>query len=60
MLALRGIVFALAAVWSLAGPLGTAQAEPLRIGHFTWVGFGPLFVAQEKGFFTEEGSRGRR
>ncbi len=40
MLALRGIVFALAAVWSLAGPLGTAQAEPLRIGYLTWVGSG--------------------
>ncbi|MCC2664939.1 MAG: hypothetical protein K0S35_2861, partial [Geminicoccaceae bacterium] len=21
------------------------QAEPLRIGHLTWVGLGPLFVA---------------
>lgn len=30
------------------------HAEPLRIFHFTWVGFGPLFVAQEKGFFTKE------
>jgi NitT/TauT family transport system substrate-binding protein len=55
MLALRRIVFALAAVWSLAGPLGTAHADPLRIFHFTWVGFGPLFVAQEKGFFAKEG-----
>jgi NitT/TauT family transport system substrate-binding protein len=55
MFALRVIVFALAAVWSLAGPLGTARAEPLRIFHFTWVGFGPLFVAQEKGFFPTEG-----
>jgi NitT/TauT family transport system substrate-binding protein len=35
--------------------MGTAQAEPLRIFHFTWVGFGPLFVAQEKGFFAKEG-----
>ena len=56
LLALRCIVFALAAVWSLAGPLGTAQAEPLRIGHSTYVGYGPLFVAQEKGFFTKQGA----
>ena len=55
MSAARGIVFALAAVCSLASLLGTAQAEPLRIFHFTWVGYGPLFVAQEKGFFAKEG-----
>ena len=55
MLALRGIVSALAAIWSLAGALGTAQAEPLRIGYLIWVGNGPLFVAQEKGLFAREG-----
>ena len=32
-----------------------AQAEPLRIGYFIWVGLGPVFVAQEKGFFAKEG-----
>ncbi len=32
-----------------------AQAEPLRIGYLTWIGYGPLFVAQEKGFFAKEG-----
>jgi NitT/TauT family transport system substrate-binding protein len=32
-----------------------AQAEPLRIGYLTWVGLGPLFLAQEKGFFAKEG-----
>ena len=37
------------------GSSQTAQAEPLRIFYFTWVGFGPLFVAQEKGFFAKEG-----
>jgi NitT/TauT family transport system substrate-binding protein len=31
------------------------RAEPLRISYFTWVGYGPLFVAQENGFFAEEG-----
>jgi NitT/TauT family transport system substrate-binding protein len=31
------------------------DAKPLRIGYAIWVGFGPLFVAQEKGFFAQEG-----
>jgi ABC-type amino acid transport substrate-binding protein len=34
---------------------GTAAAEPLKVAHSTWVGYGPLYVAQEKGFFDEEG-----
>jgi len=29
--------------------------QPLRIAYNTWVGFGPLFLAQEKGFFEKEG-----
>jgi NitT/TauT family transport system substrate-binding protein len=33
----------------------SAAAEPLRIGYLTWVGYGPFFVAQEKGFFAKEG-----
>jgi NitT/TauT family transport system substrate-binding protein len=44
-----------AAICVAAGLAGVAQAEPLRIFYFTWVGFGPLFVAQEKGFFDNEG-----
>jgi NitT/TauT family transport system substrate-binding protein len=31
-----------------------AQAEPLRVAYVVWVGFGPLFLAQEKGFFADE------
>jgi NitT/TauT family transport system substrate-binding protein len=38
----------------LAGGL-SAHAEPLRIAHTVWVGFGPLFIAKEKGFFDREG-----
>jgi NitT/TauT family transport system substrate-binding protein len=34
---------------------GGAAAEPLKVAHSTWVGYGPLYVAQEKGFFDEEG-----
>jgi NitT/TauT family transport system substrate-binding protein len=43
-----------ATLWITAG-IAPAQAEPLRISYFTWVGYGPLFVAQEKGFFDQEG-----
>jgi NitT/TauT family transport system substrate-binding protein len=38
-----------------AGGSDAARAEPLRIFHFTYVGDGPLFVAQDKGFFAKEG-----
>ena len=30
-------------------------AEPLKIAHSTWVGYGPFYIAQERGFFEEEG-----
>ncbi|HEX6112348.1 MAG TPA: ABC transporter substrate-binding protein [Geminicoccaceae bacterium] len=44
-----------AAVWMTAGLVSAAQAEPLRVFYFNWVGYGPLFLAQEKGFFAREG-----
>jgi NitT/TauT family transport system substrate-binding protein len=44
-----------AALLVIAGSSQVAQAEPLRIGYLTWVGLGPLFVAQEKGLFAKEG-----
>jgi NitT/TauT family transport system substrate-binding protein len=34
--------------------VGAAQAEPLRIFYAIWVGYGPFFVAAEKGFFAKE------
>jgi NitT/TauT family transport system substrate-binding protein len=39
----------------LATGTTAAQAEPLRIFYFNWAGFGPFFLAQEKGFFAEQG-----
>lgn len=33
----------------------TAHAEQLIIGHSTWVGYGPFYIARDKGFFEEEG-----
>ncbi|MFC0266874.1 ABC transporter substrate-binding protein [Kushneria aurantia] len=32
-----------------------ASADTLSIGHTTWVGYGTLYLAQEKGFFEENG-----
>jgi NitT/TauT family transport system substrate-binding protein len=34
---------------------GSAAAEPLKLAHSTWVGYGPLYIAKDKGFFDEEG-----
>jgi NitT/TauT family transport system substrate-binding protein len=44
-----------AAICTIAGHAGAAQAEPLRIRYSIWVGYGPFFVAAEKGFFAKEG-----
>ncbi|MEE8444112.1 MAG: ABC transporter substrate-binding protein [Alphaproteobacteria bacterium] len=46
--------FVLAAL-ALVLAVGQAGAEPLRIGHSTWVTYGPFYVALEKGYFAEEG-----
>ena len=37
-------------------PRGMLTPSRLRIGHSTYVGYGPLFVAQEKGFFRKQGA----
>jgi NitT/TauT family transport system substrate-binding protein len=49
---LAGIV---AALLVAVGASEATRAEPLRIGYAIWVGFGPLFVAEQKGFFAREG-----
>lgn len=33
----------------------SAETTEISIGTVTWIGLTPLFIAQEKGFFTEEG-----
>lgn len=35
--------------------LSSAWAGTLKVGHSTWVGYGPFYIAQAKGFFKEEG-----
>jgi NitT/TauT family transport system substrate-binding protein len=49
---LAGII---ASLLVTVGASQAADAKPLRIGYNIWVGFGPLFVAQEKGLFAQEG-----
>ena len=38
-----------------SSPQGIDQAPTLVIGHSTWVGYGPLFLARDKRFFDEAG-----
>ena len=44
-----------AALLVTAGSSQMARAEPLRLRYSIWVGYGPLFVAAEKGLFAREG-----
>jgi NitT/TauT family transport system substrate-binding protein len=44
-----------ASVLIVAGASQAVHAEPLRLSYFVWPGYGPFFVAQEKGFFAREG-----
>lgn len=44
-----------AALVALGTLSGAARAEVFKLAHSTWVGYGPLFIARDKGFFKEEG-----
>jgi NitT/TauT family transport system substrate-binding protein len=46
------LVSAVLAFASVALP---ARAEPFEIVHTTWVGYGPFYLAQDLGYFKEEG-----
>jgi NitT/TauT family transport system substrate-binding protein len=54
---LLSLGFACSAMVGLDGIAGPAPAaEPLTIGYGSpWIGWGPLYVAEEKGFFKDEG-----
>ena len=46
------------AAWALVGgSIGSspAAAETIKIAHSTWVGYGPLYIARDKGFFKNHG-----
>lgn len=47
----KSIVTAAVAVMVSTG----VQAETLQLAHSTWVGYGPFYIAKEKGFFADEG-----
>jgi NitT/TauT family transport system substrate-binding protein len=56
------LVFAFSCVLLSACQTGTgpqekagSSKEPLKIGLVTWIGYGPFYIAQEKGFFKENG-----
>src|SRR5215472_12280442 len=52
-----GLVAAIVGGMTLAGMVAPAPAvaDPVKIGVNTWVGFGPLYLAREKGFFQKRG-----
>jgi NitT/TauT family transport system substrate-binding protein len=40
----------------IAGQIASASAEPLKIAYGSrWIGWGPLHIAKEKGYFEDEG-----
>src|SRR5262245_31758696 len=45
----------IAAFVSILATASTADAGALKLGHSTWVGYGPFYIARDKGFFKEEG-----
>ena len=51
---LSAMIFA-GMVSGISGFAHTAAAEPLEIVHTTWVGYGPLDLARDLGYFEEEG-----
>lgn len=51
----RLIAPVLVATGFLFGSASPGHAEPFRIFYFVWVGYTPLLVAEEKGFFEEQG-----
>jgi NitT/TauT family transport system substrate-binding protein len=47
------LLIVLMIVFSLAAP--QALAKTLKLAHSTWVGYGPFYIARDKGYFKEEG-----
>jgi len=52
---LKRIAGSLFAAAIAATAANTAAGETLKLAHSTWVGYGPFYIAQEKGFFEDEG-----
>ena len=47
------MLIVLLVVFSLSIP--QTMAETLKLAHSTWVGYGPFYIARDKGYFKEEG-----
>ncbi len=47
------MLIVLLVVFSLSTP--QTLAETLKLAHSTWVGYGPFYIARDKGYFKEEG-----
>lgn len=45
----------LGAVFAIGVGVTASTAGTLKLAHSTWVGYGPLYIAKEKGFFKAEG-----
>lgn len=54
---LIGIAFSLAISTSISAFAQKSEAPTYRIGLGPWIGFGPFYLAQEKGFFSDQGLR---
>ncbi|HLI13993.1 MAG TPA: ABC transporter substrate-binding protein [Alphaproteobacteria bacterium] len=55
---LLGAVMALSASLVIGGLLGASPAsaaDTVKIAHSTWVGYGPLYIARDKGIFKKNG-----
>jgi NitT/TauT family transport system substrate-binding protein len=52
---LRKIFTGTAVAVGLVASAAAAQAGTMRLGMTTWVGYGPMFLARDKGFFKENG-----
>src|SRR5689334_23241327 len=53
-----GVLVLLATLLAACGgqaSTGGGQAVKLKIGYSVWVGYGPLFIARDKGYFKDEG-----
>lgn len=55
MTTVKKLLTAAAIVLSLPLCTGVAEAGKIRLGMTTWVGYGPLFLARDMGFFKEAG-----
>ncbi|TMJ36939.1 MAG: transporter substrate-binding domain-containing protein [Alphaproteobacteria bacterium] len=47
--------FGIALLGSAMLMTGSAGAGSLKLAHSTWVGYGPFYIARDKGFFKDEG-----